>query len=61
MVPLNIYKIMQMNKMQRLLKKTGFKIKNEIEGQGQSSPKSKRILTVLIGIVGPIWENLERW
>ena len=36
--------------------KTGFEITNETEGQGQSSPKSIGILTVLRCIFGP---NLE--
>ena len=44
-------------------KQNGFKIKNEIEGQCQSSPKLTGVLTVLRRISGPNWETLNsnRW
>ena len=46
--------------------KIGFEIKNEIEGQGQSSPKFSGILRVLRCIIGPnleilSWIGAEWW
>ena len=49
MVSLNIYK----NSANKFVRKTGFKIENEIENQDQSIPKLTGILTQLFCTFGP--------